>query len=228
MGVIVLSESVNSSQSCSLPRRRPGWVLAAVLLWLALIGAGMGLLWAHTLTPGQKAEAPGDWPAGSGLRPSADRATLLMWCHPHCPCTRASLEQLGELARRTAGRVSIRVCFVRPPGTSAEWADGGLWRQAKNIPEVTVSLDDGREVRCFGARTSGQVLLFSRDRRLLFSGGITAGRGHLGESAGLAAALRQIESGSGKLETAPVFGCSLLGTEPVGSRSQASGSEGTR
>lgn len=190
-----------------------GWVLCGALLWLLGVGVGMGILGRHMLTPGPAAQAPSDWPRASTLRPATDGATLLMWCHPRCPCTRASLDELATLVTRVRERGSVEVRFLRPPGYSEAWVHGELWRQAAAIPGVRVAVDDGGEARHFGARTSGQVLIFGRDHRLLFSGGLTGGRGHLGDNDGLAKAQRLLQSGAGKFETAPVFGCALFSAD---------------
>jgi hypothetical protein len=58
-----------------------------------------------------------------------------------------------------------------------------LRRSAAAIPGVKVLFDPDRmEARRFGAETSGHNLSFGADGGLLFSGGITASRGHAGES----------------------------------------------
>lgn len=204
--------SLASECPAALPelRRPPArWVLVSALVWLSLVGAGMAYVGRHSLTPGPAAQAPGDWPAGSGLRKAEEQATVLMWCHPQCPCTRASLEELAELVQRTKGRALVQVSFIRPPGCSLEWVRGALWRQATAIPGARVGVDDGSEARRFGVRTSGQTLIFGKDRRLLFSGGLTASRGHVGENDRLAAAVR-LTQGGGRFETPPVFGCALF------------------
>ena len=213
-------------KSPGLRRGSRRWVLWGTLIWLLLVGVGLVILWRHMLTPGPGALAPGDWPADSVLQPASDRATLLMWCHPRCPCTRASLEELSELVQHAGERVSVQVSFIRPDGCSLQWVQGDLWRQAKAIPGVRVVVDDGSEARRFGVRTSGQALIFGSDRRLLFSGGLTAGRGHQGDNAGLAAATRLAQAGAGKFESAPVFGCALFTVE--GTRSSAPLQEGRR
>lgn len=188
----------------------PQWVYLGLVAWLALVAAGMATLWSHTLTPGQAAQAPGDWPAGSRIIPVSGQSTVLMWCHPRCPCTRASLEELEQLVRQTRGSATVQVNFVRPPGCSDAWVRGDLWRQAVAIPGVRVVVDDGRDVRQFSVHTSGQTLVFGPDRRLLFTGGLTPGRGHGGESESLIQATRRAGSGSGPLVTTPVFGCALF------------------
>lgn len=205
-------------QSGSTARRHlpARWIVLGVVLWLSLVGGGMAVLSRHMATPGTAAQAPGDWPAASAFPPATDKATLLMWCHPRCPCTRATLEELAELAERTRATVDIQVNFIRPAGTSLGWVQGDLWRQAAAIPGVRVAVDEGSEARLFGVRTSGQTLIFGKDRRLLFSGGLTSGRGHVGENDGLTAAIRQAEAGGGKLETTPVYGCALFTAEENG------------
>jgi hypothetical protein len=120
------------------------------------------------------------------------------------------LDELSELAKRTRAKVDLQVNFIRPAGCSLEWVQGDLWRQAAAIPGVRVAVDDGREARRFGVRTSGQTLIFGKDRRLLFSGGLTSGRGHTGDNEGRATAIRLIEAGSGQLRTTPVYGCALF------------------
>jgi len=70
--------------------------------------------------------------------------------------------------------------------------------------------DDGVEAARFGAATSGQVILYDRDGRLLFSGGITASRGHAGDNDGRDAIVSLLGGGRGTRHSSPVFGCSLL------------------
>ena len=68
------------------------------------------------------------------------------------------------------------------------------------------------------ASTSGQTLLFDRDGDLIFSGGITGGRGHSGDNAGRDAIVSLVESGESTLDETPVFGCSLGISSPASKR----------
>ena len=74
---------------------------------------------------------------------------------------------------------------------------------------------DGAEARRFGVATSGHVLLYDPRGDLIFSGGITAGRGERGDNRGRAALLGRI-MGTGRegLEH-PVFGCPLATPRPA-------------
>jgi hypothetical protein len=133
-----------------------------------------------------------------------------MLAHPHCPCTRASVSELAQIMAESQGKLSAYVLFMKPNGADADWDQTDLCRSAAQIRGVTVVSDvDGTEARRFGAKTSGHTLLFDADGRLLFSGGITASRGHAGGNAGESAVLAAINDASRKPTRTMVFGCSL-------------------
>jgi hypothetical protein len=144
-----------------------------------------------------------------------------MFVHPHCPCTRTSLDELTWLLSRAEGRTTTHLLFVVPPGAPPDWADSPLWRQAQALPDVRAALDtEGREARIFGAKVSGQVLLYDGGGRLLFRGGITAGRGHGGDCPGRAAVLACLTSSRSDPVAAPVYGCPLFQERPCCSPDQ--------
>ena len=189
--------------------RRLAPVLAAAV-WLALVASGLGILLRYSLAPGRPGNPPAVWPAGSRLDRPANRYTLVLAVHPHCPCTRASLDELAVIMARGSGRVAARVLFVQPEGFSEQWAQTDMWRTVRSIPGATPVLDPrGREARRFGAFTSGQVVLYDPEGRLAFSGGVTGARGHRGANAGLGAVLDCVERGGAAATRSPVFGCPL-------------------
>jgi hypothetical protein len=109
-------------------------------------------------------------------------------------------------------QVQTTVFFSIPPGTPPDFGRTGLWDTATRIPTVRVVADsNATEARRFGARTSGQVLLYDRRRRLVFSGGITAFRGHSGDNDGRDAIVSVVRGETPGLRTTPVFGCALFG-----------------
>ena len=70
--------------------------------------------------------------------------------------------------------------------------------------------DDGREARLFHAATSGQAVLYDPQGRLLFSGGITASRGHSGDNAGRSSIVSLVHAGVPDRTETSVFGCPLF------------------
>src|SRR6267142_5146434 len=153
--------------------------------WLLTVGLGLHLIWAYAATPGNAGKPPSHWPVDSRVPHSASVPTLVMMIHPHCPCSRASLDELEILMAKARGRVQATVIFVKPTDLPPHWEKTDLWKRAANIPGVTVSTDDGGvEAHRFSSYTSGQVMLYDEPGQLLFNGGITSARGHSGNNAG--------------------------------------------
>ena len=185
--------------------------------WTAALAFGARVLFKYETTPGRSGPVAASWPAASIVPPPADKATLLMLAHPHCPCTRASVAELAQIMAHAPEGVKATVLFVKPSGAGADWDDTDLRRSAAAIPGVTVLTDEnGIEAARFGAETSGHTLVFDREGKLLFSGGITATRGHVGYNAGENAALAALRQQTPDRAGTAVFGCSLANRKPSG------------
>ncbi len=165
---------------------------------------------AYETTPAPTLHVDIRWPATSKLVRGSQRPTLLMFVHPRCPCSRASLAELAILASECPGAVSLYTIFVLPAGCQEGWEKTGLWKSAQQIPDAIVLTDcEGMEADRFHATTSGETFLYAPDGRLLFHGGITAARGHEGESSGRAALTTVIHEGIAQQNQSLVFGCPL-------------------
>ena len=191
------------------------WIVAAV--WLIAVVSGLYIVWAYDNRAGAEAAAPSRWPTNTLLEPAGDRPTLLLLAHPQCTCTRASLDQFEEVLARAPVPPKTYVLFLKPAAFDAGWEETDLWRQASRLPNVTVLRDDdGSEARRFGVETSGQTLLYDRLVSLIFSGGITASRGHRGRNAGEAALVSLLTSGRADRSETSVFGCALFSPDDPG------------
>src|SRR5436190_20310672 len=192
-------------------RRTRVILVLMVISWLSVVSVGLWLLWGYENTPGISAESPGQWPAASQIQLAPDQPTLVMLAHPHCPCTRATIGELASIMAHSQGRLTAYVLFVKPAGFSNKWEATDLWQSAASIPGVTAVIDDeGAEANRFHAATSGQTVLYDAGGRLLFSGGITASRGHYGDNAGQSAIVSLVNSGAADLTETSVFGCPLF------------------
>ena len=186
-------------------------LIATGAVCLVIFCIGTGFLWNYENTPGLAATAPEQWPGDSCIVRASDRPTLVMLAHPHCPCTRASIGELSRLMTQAQGRVTAYVLFVKPSEVSDGWEQTDLMKSAAAIPGVTAVRDeDGLEASRFHAATSGQVVLYAPDGKLLFSGGITSARGHAGDNAGRSAIVSLLTRDEATQGKTPVFGCPLF------------------
>jgi hypothetical protein len=189
--------------------------------WVSAVAFGAHVLLKYETTPGSVGTTSSRWPSGSVLTRPVDKRMLVMFAHPHCPCTRASIAELAEVMAHAVDRATVFVLFVKPAGAGIDWDDTDLRRTAAAIPGVTVLTDEnGLEAARFGAETSGHTVVFETNGDLLFSGGITGSRGHVGSNAGEGAVLAALRQEKMTSAQAPVYGCriakhgSVTGKEP--------------
>jgi hypothetical protein len=185
-------------------------------IWFLLVVTAMVAIANYTNTPSIVRESPAQWPTQSQLPLDGRRPTLIMFAHPHCPCTQASVGELELLMAHCQGRLSAQVVFIKPAGTTEDWVKTDLWRRVAAIPGVTIHQDGGCiEAERFHAETSGYTVLYDPKGRLLFAGGITIARGHSGDNPGRSALEAILTQGLPSQVRTPVFGCSLFGTQCV-------------
>ncbi len=203
-----------SSASCAPAQR--GWRLRTtiiVVLWLAAIFGGIAAMRGYEFTAGTDPRAPFRWPEASSIPRKACTPTLVVFAHPRCPCTKATLDQLASALEKAGASAGAKVVFFMPRGADAAWTGSAAIQRASAIPGVSVLMDEGgREARMFHAVTSGRTLLYSEKDELIFDGGITASRGHSGENQAATALVSLLRKSSTVHTTAPVFGCSILQT----------------
>ena len=196
-------------------RLRALWV-AAIAAWVGCVGVGVAALIKYSSTPGTPAPLPARWPQQLPFKPQPSGFTLILTLHPHCPCSRATVGELARLMTRQAAGVRAYLLMVKPSGTPDRWELTSLWEQTRDIPGVVVMPDrNGALSQSLGATTSGQVFVFDPTGRALFSGGITAARGHMGDSVGSDAIASLLCGRATERHTAPVFGCPLQGSSDL-------------
>jgi hypothetical protein len=207
----------------SLPvvrRAKTRLVAAALTAWLLLVAAGFAALSDYSVRAGEQGFTPAHWPAGSMIAPIPGRNTLVMFVHPKCTCSRASLSELNEIMNADRGSVSAFVVFLHPRGAEAGWDQTESWAAAARLPNTTRLVDrEGSEAARFGALVSGHTVLYDARGRLLFSGGITGSRGHAGDNMGRRTVLQLLAKSSSMPQRHAVFGCPLSGPTDLRRRS---------
>jgi hypothetical protein len=210
---------VTDHETTALPaeRRSPSRTIAwacAFAAWMTATGAALAALTDYASQPGIAARAPTSWPAASRLPRTPGRGTLVMLAHTKCSCSRASLHELARVMGGAGDRIEAIVVFVGPDEGPGLGGVLDLRATARAIPNVRV-VEDESEARLFSAATSGQALLYDAAGALVFRGGLTAARGHEGDSAG-GVFVRRFAIGEpadrslSSARTTAVYGCALF------------------
>jgi hypothetical protein len=183
----------------------------AVIAWVVFVLIGYGSMVFYSMAPAKSAISAGAFPVQSSLAKGSG-LTLITFLHPRCPCSRATVSELEELLSQSKFSTNLTIYAVvsQPRGCSADFTQGAILDSLSSMPNVQLTIDkDDVESQRFGARTSGQTLLFDSQGNCLFSGGVTAARGEVGANAGVDALRQCIASGQTAVNKTPVFGCSL-------------------
>lgn len=196
------------------------FVAIAVALWIAAVSLGFVYLLRYEGVAEQSAlqvaaAGPSEFPENDLLTQNRAGKTLVMFAHPHCPCTHASLGELQLILSACPELKPVQIVFPLPAGANDSWQNGVIVQQAHELDGVEVKWDvDESLTKIFAAQNSGHVLLFDAHGKRLFSGGITALRGHPGWNSGRAAIVAIAQNNRGVRESTPIFGCPLRTESP--------------
>ncbi|MFN8389432.1 MAG: hypothetical protein U0136_04000 [Bdellovibrionota bacterium] len=182
----------------------------AICVWAAAVSVESYRLLSYDNAPGALTSPPSTLADPAFEQHGTNLNTLLVFLHPQCSCSRATLGELARLMATHPANTRAYAIFFAPSNEPQDWIRSSLWGYASSIPNVQVRADeDGRLAQAFHVQTSGEVLLYDAGGNIAFSGGITASRGHMGDNAGLFA-LDQLLSGqpTESRQTLP-FGCHL-------------------
>lgn len=179
--------------------------VAGLAVWAAATGFALHRAMSWESTAGLPADhAPVTVPKG-------EEFSLVLVAHAECPCTRATLANLKSIGDVALARLHPIVVLTGPGATPGSKSTNV--ELAETLPHShIVFCDEAKQLKLYGARTSGQCFLYDANGRLLFSGGLTAGRGNEGQSAGMEALHNRL-AGKPSATTAPVYGCALTTPE---------------
>lgn len=194
---------------------RPSTIITGILasLWLAAVALGMPLLMKLENSPGKSVSAPWQWPKDARVALAHDGVTVVMFAHPQCPCTAASITELKglvELAGQRKLKINPYLLVLSPQSRPQYWERTDIIEAARRIRGLTIVDDcDGIEANRFHSLTSGYTLAYDAHGKLLFSGGITGSRGLVGDNQGLESLIGVLSGGARASKSSVVFGCSL-------------------
>ncbi len=198
-------------------RRQTAFVsllLVVYTIWIGLLLIGHTVLFEYELTAGPLSNSKRIFPDKGSVQLTHSRQNLILFLHPACPCSVATVDEFRDLMRQGEKDSVGTVVFFMPHGKEGEWSMLPIITSVRRIPNVSILFDaDSSQADLFGATTSGHVFLYDGRGILQFSGGITGSRGHTGDNQYFELAKKTILCKSPKYTTTPVFGCSLRGLQ---------------
>ena len=99
-------------------RRRNLLIVAVCAAWLGAATAGLSALYRYEARPGLAAASPVQWPVPSHIVLDSRKHTLVMFVHPQCSCSVASISQLDHIVARVGDRLAVYVMAVIPEGST--------------------------------------------------------------------------------------------------------------
>lgn len=195
---------------------RLSWPLAAALIvWIAFAVAGWYGISAYGLNgdPQATTSIVSQWPVDSTIVRLTERPTLVLFLHPKCPCSRATVGELERLPLLIPSDALPDVCVVAaaPRATGDLWWSSPFLDRIARLPNARMVRDPGGvETDLFGARVSGTVLLFDSAGNRLYAGGVTMSRGHAGDNVGLQAVTKLLGDHRASVSPIPPLGCEMV------------------
>ena len=189
---------------------RPMLMLILPLIgWLGLSTAGFVWLANYKAIPGEPVKGQSHWPRESSITRVPGKYNFVLALNPHCPCSQATVTELTRLVNDRAD-VTLHVLAFHPSAFADGWEECTLLDELKSLPVTRLHVDvNADSAEQFGIFTSGGLALYGLKGELLFQGGITPARGHVGETDAHRAIRSRLLGETTELFTAPVFGCPL-------------------
>src|SRR2546430_17192775 len=102
-------------------KRRIGTLIIGILaaIWVTAGVSGQRVMLNYDYTAATAGGPPSKWPHESLLPRTRGVPTIVVVAHPHCPCSRATVEQLDRLIARLQGHGSAVVGLVRQIGRAS-------------------------------------------------------------------------------------------------------------
>lgn len=186
-----------------------GWLVVLAMGWLAMTTYGFKRETATFVEP------PRHWPSDSQLPRIDGVSSLLVFLHPKCPCSQATVAELERLfdSYRAGKKRPLQLCIAAtiPRSADQSWADTSLIRRGLQLGGAQLFVDRGGvEATRFAVAVSGTVMLFDEAGSLCYAGGVTMARGHEGDNVGRESLRRLLMGEQGAANAIPAFGCRLV------------------
>ena len=182
-------------------------------IWALSITAGFLSLIHYALASGKVGYGT-IWPNTTSIELDKKAPTLIMFFHPQCSCSKASVSGLIDIVRNAKNKINVIVVLYKPEEKLDTWiTQSDIWKRLVENKIKVIIDTNGVESKKFNSATSGQTYLYETNGFAVFSGGVTPARGHEGDSRGKMAILNYVNNHTVITKITAVFGCSLTNPE---------------
>ncbi|QEG20794.1 hypothetical protein [Mariniblastus fucicola] len=172
--------------------------------------AGFAVLVDYSSRPGPVAPTPRQFPAQAFPDREKGTPTIVVAYHPKCPCTFATVRCLERLRTEFRCKPNLIAYAYRPESAPDSWIESSSTAILRKFEGTVIDPDAEASVsRQFGARVSGHVFVYDGNDKLVFSGGITPGRGHEGYCEASLQFVRSVNGATTESTQWPIFGCEI-------------------
>ncbi|MGC3990136.1 MAG: hypothetical protein QM796_10740 [Chthoniobacteraceae bacterium] len=90
-------------------------------MWACAVVTGFALVTRYEVKPGRAEIVPAQWPQNLPVHPDGTRQNLLLFAHPQCVCTRATLTELEQILETHPGQLQVTVLMWAPSDLGEAW-----------------------------------------------------------------------------------------------------------
>lgn len=186
---------------------------ALLAAWIFVVICGFAAVASYSNEPGKLGVPPAA--TAVGIESPRSGYLVVLAVHPKCSCTRATIAQLETLLEREPNIREVLVLISRPTGYFEDWATSDLAGVFQGLRNTRIEDDEGcRRAMALGMATSGSIVLYDHQGVARYWGGLTLGRGHVGDAPGMEAVRQIVRGTTDRVGHGEVYGCSLLSTSP--------------
>src|SRR5438552_1238510 len=135
MGLASSNDGYSRGGDPGVDLRKRGLLITASAFWLVAVFVCVYLLALHELTPGRVGKV-GGWPGSHLVALGHGTKTLLVFIHPGCPCTEATMTELRRILDENGNLVRASVLAFRPSAAASNWERTDLYERLVRFPDV--------------------------------------------------------------------------------------------
>lgn len=182
-----------------------------ISIWVGSIIWSTKAMLIFQFTPGKMGKVFNDFPQKSKLVLDQTLPTLILFLHPKCTCSKASVEEI-KIIKSSIKKEFKLIAVVQTASLKLTDELEKLKEELSTLPHSTIVNDSySFETNLFSVKTSGQIYIYSSFGELIYTGGSTSSRGTSSPSElrRTIASILETNKKPHQLITKSIYGCEM-------------------